>query len=53
MYNYYRVAIGTKPMDKWEEVTELLLYMAIALHCVAFYKWHQRIEKVKKIKLQA
>jgi hypothetical protein len=42
MYNYYRVAIGRRPFDKWEETTELLLYLAMAIHFAHVYFWQQR-----------
>lgn len=38
IYNIYRVVSNALPMDRWEETTELLLYMGILLHMIKVYR---------------
>lgn len=38
-YNYYRVFVVGVSLDKWEEITELLLYLAITLHLGKLYRY--------------
>lgn len=42
VYNIYRVVSNIRPMDRWEETTELLLYMGIMLHMIRAYRLNTR-----------